>query len=110
MPRLRTALGWAWAVVRSLSTTLFGRVAWEAPSWVSWCGRAIGLARARLAARPRLTAGVAVASVALAAGGVWGHFWWQSPPPPVVVTFRPDTPARNPDEQKQKPTPLPAAL
>src|SRR5262249_61212555 len=95
MRRLRTALGWAWAVVRSLSTTLFGRVAWEAPSWVSGCGRAIGLARARLAARPRLTAGVAVASVALAAGGVWGYLWWQARPRPVGVTVITNTPARS---------------
>jgi len=106
MRRLSTALGWAWAVVRSLSTTLFGRVAWEAPSWVSWCGRAIGLARARLAARPRLTAGVAVASVALAAGGFWGYLWWQSRPRPVVVTFSANTPERTQIEQNKKPNPL----
>src|SRR5262245_37526794 len=106
MRRLSTALGWAWAVVRSLSTTLFGRVAWEAPSWVSWCGRAIGLARARLAARPRLTAGVAVASVALAAGGFWGYLWWQSPPRPVVGTFTANAPERTQIDQNKKPNPL----
>src|SRR5262249_58080038 len=90
----------------SVATPLCGRVAWEAPRWSSWCGRAIGLGRTRLAAWPRLTAGVAVASVALAAGGFWGYLWWQSRPRPVVVTFITNTPERTQIEQNKKPNPL----
>ncbi len=106
MRRLRAALGWAWAVSRNLSATVFGRVAWEAPGWLPWCGRTIGLARTRLAARPRLTPGGAVAIVVLAAGGLWTHHWWQARPRPVVVTFTANTPERTQIEHNKKPNPL----
>src|SRR5262245_66447649 len=106
MRRLRATLGTAWPAVRRLSATLFGRVAWEAPRWLGWCGRTIGLARTRLAARPRLTAGVGVAIVVLAAGGLWGYRWWQSRPRPVVVTLSANAPERTQIEQDKKPNPL----
>src|SRR5215510_2528684 len=106
MRRRRATLGTAWPDVRRLSATLFGRVAWEAPRWLGWCGRTIGLARTRLAARPRLTAGVGVAIVVLAAGGLWGYRWWQSRPRPVVVTFSANAPERTQIEQNKKPNPL----
>ena len=84
---------WAW-VCRTLGA-LIG--VWTAPPWLRWVGRQVQRAATGLSAvvraRPRVSAGVALALVALGVGGWFGYQWWKAQPKPVEVSFKVSDPS-----------------
>ena len=70
-------------------TTLFGR--WTAPGWMRWSGLQMQRAGAASAvaarARPRVFGAGALAVIALAVGGYYGHAWWKARPQPVTASL-----------------------
>jgi alpha-2-macroglobulin len=71
--------------VRNMGLSLFGRLSWNPPPWLS---KIIQAARDFHRAWPRLTTSLVIGVLFLSGGGAWSWHWYQQRPKPHRVTVK----------------------
>jgi uncharacterized protein YfaS (alpha-2-macroglobulin family) len=93
-----------WLAVRRFVWVVFGR--WEPPPWLQYLGRKLRDGAAWSRTHRLAAAGLVVAVLAAAGGGVAGYVWWKNRPKPLITAVVLTAPAVTPIEDKVVPRPL----
>ncbi len=81
-----------WGAIRTILTSLFGTVQWQAPAWGRWAARHGGRIAIHTGSNirkyPQTAMAVVVLIVTLLCAGRVLYQWWQAPLQPIAVSLR----------------------
>jgi len=100
----------AWLPLAWILRQLFGKLDWQAPSWLRWTLHKVRQASVAILRRPGRFLLLLLVVALLAASSWYGYRWWQARPKPVEVTFKVRDPARTEIEQEEAENRLPKLL